>query len=113
MAEYKKSPIKFIEAFWELTPQPLVCQEAEHAHVFNCFGDFERGKHITWQQWLILIGIEKALRGEAPRRISVASGHGVGKDALLAMIIHWFLMTRKDAQIGATAPTADQLFDVL
>lgn len=112
LAEWKQSPIKYIAAMWGLTPQPLVCQE-QHEHSFNCFGDFERGKHITWQQWQILLGVEKALRGEAPRRISVASGHGCGKDMILSVLIHWFLMTRKDAQIGATAPTADQLFDVL
>lgn len=98
---------------WGLTPQPLICTVLHDHDKPECYAMFIKGKHITFQQHLILLGVEKALRGEAPRRISVASGHGVGKDALLAMLTHWFLMTRKDAQIGATAPTADQLFDIL
>src|SRR3990167_4218098 len=110
---WKNSPIAYIKDIWGLVPQPVKCGE-EHEHIeAKCYHDFIKGEHITWQQHLILLGIEKALRGEAPKRVSVASGHGTGKDALLAMLTHWFLMTRKHAQIGATAPTSDQLYDVL
>ena len=112
LKEWKQQPILFIKDIWGLVPQPLICKE-EHNHNVKCFGEFEKGKHITWQQWLILQGIEKALRDEAPRRITIAGGHGFGKSCVLAWLTHWFLMTRKNAQIGATAPTADQLFDVL
>ncbi len=110
--EWKNSPIKFIKDQWGLIPQPLECEE-EHEHTVDCFGIFERGKHLTWQQHEILLGIEKSLRGEAPRRISVAAGHGIGKSCVLAWITIWFLMTRKGAQIGATSPTRDQIYDVL
>ena len=47
------------------------------------------------------------------RRIAIRSGHGVGKTALEAWLILWFGMTRLDAKIPATAPTAHQLVDLL
>jgi hypothetical protein len=106
------SPIFFIEKMWNLTPQPLTCKEL-HTHTRTCYGTFERGKHITWQQHQILLGVERALRGEAPKRISVVSGHGIGKDGMLSWLIHWFLFTRLNAQVGCTAPTSDQMYDVL
>ena len=43
------------------------------------------------------------------QRVAVASGHGIGKTALIAWIIHWFICTRKDPQIVATANTKNQL----
>src|SRR6185436_8934481 len=42
-------------------------------------------------------------------RMAVASGHGVGKTALVAWIILWFLSTRPHPQIVVTANTAVQL----
>lgn len=112
MAEWMDSPIAFIRDMWKLVPQPLVCKE-EHEHEFKCYEGFVKGKHITWQQHQVLLGIEKALRGEAPKRVSVVSGHGIGKDALLSWLIHWFLFTRFNAQMGCTAPTSDQMYDIL
>ncbi len=47
------------------------------------------------------------------RRIAVRSGHGVGKSALLAWILLWWISTRPFAIIPCTAPTAHQLEDVL
>lgn len=47
------------------------------------------------------------------RRISVRSGHGVGKSALAAWLMVWFLLTRYDTKIVVTAPTSAQLFDAL
>lgn len=46
-------------------------------------------------------------------RLAVRSGHGVGKTALLAWLILWWLVTRFPARVAATAPTAHQLADVL
>lgn len=43
------------------------------------------------------------------RRTSVASGHGIGKTGLSADAIHWFLSTRANPAIVATANTEDQL----
>ncbi len=46
-------------------------------------------------------------------RIAIRSGHGVGKSALLAWIIVWWLITRYPAKVACTAPTGHQLEDVL
>lgn len=46
-------------------------------------------------------------------KISVRSGQGVGKTALESWAIVWFLTCRPYARVIATAPTMQQLFDVL
>ena len=47
------------------------------------------------------------------RRISVRSGHGVGKSTAAAALMLWFLLTRYPCKIVVTAPTSAQLFDAL
>jgi hypothetical protein len=42
-------------------------------------------------------------------RIAVASGHGIGKTALTAWIIHWFMATHAHPQVVVTANTMAQL----
>lgn len=42
-------------------------------------------------------------------RIAVASGHGIGKSALIAWIVLWFISTRPHPQIVVTANTKTQL----
>ena len=42
-------------------------------------------------------------------RFAIASGHGVGKTALVAWLVLWFLSTRPHPQIVVTANTAAQL----
>ncbi len=49
-------------------------------------------------------------RGE---NVSIRSGHGVGKTALLAWCVLWFLSTRPYCRIPCTAPTGHQLSDLL
>ncbi len=44
-----------------------------------------------------------------PCQIAVSSGHGVGKSALVAMVINWALSTCEDTRIVVTANTATQL----
>ena len=46
-------------------------------------------------------------------KVSVRSGQGVGKTALEAGAIIWFLTCRPYAKVIATAPTMQQLYDVL
>jgi phage terminase large subunit len=46
-------------------------------------------------------------------RISIRSGHGVGKSTLIACVMLWFLVTRFPVKIVVTAPTASQLYDAL
>lgn len=43
------------------------------------------------------------------QRVAVASGHGIGKSACIAWLIHWFISTRPDPQIVVTANTKNQL----
>lgn len=47
------------------------------------------------------------------RRLSIRSGHGVGKSAFLAITIIWFQVCYFPCKVPATAPTAHQLSDVL
>ena len=51
--------------------------------------------------------------GAGERRISVRSGHGVGKSSCAASIILWYLLTKYPAKVVVTAPTASQLYDAL
>ena len=110
---------------WTLTPQPikpeysdLVLSLVERKEFDQIkreyFERFEKGKHITWQQWLILISIENELvKGSRNIKISVSSGHGIGKSVVLAWLILWMLFCFKDSQIPTTAPTAEQMHDIL
>ncbi|HOV80811.1 MAG TPA: DEAD/DEAH box helicase family protein [Bacillota bacterium] len=46
-------------------------------------------------------------------RVAVRSGHGVGKTALEAWALLWFLFTRPFPKVPCTAPTRQQLHDIL
>lgn len=124
LIEWQSSPLSFVYDMWGLEPQPInedyfdLCQAAIDAGDWDAFKvewflEFEKGKHITWQQWMIFLAVERAIRGFGPKRITVASGHGTGKDAALAMLILWYLMCFEDAQIPCTAPSSEQLYDIL
>ena len=47
------------------------------------------------------------------RKVSIRSGHGVGKSTGAAWAMLWFLTTRFPVKIVVTAPTSAQLFDAL
>jgi hypothetical protein len=47
------------------------------------------------------------------RRISIRSGHGVGKSSCLAWVSIWFILTRYPSKCVMTAPSSTQLFDAL
>jgi hypothetical protein len=130
MTHFQDSPIYFLEYVFGLVPQPL---KPEYEIVFKIgsisegqewnsfikgikkdwFQPFEKGKHITWQQWIILLCIEKALLGKAPSKISVVSGRGIGKSSIIALIIIWFLFSFPNSQVPCTAVTADQLSEAM
>lgn len=62
-----------------------------------------------WQS-AMLRDIGEAMRtSETSVRMAVASGHGIGKTALTAWVIHWFIATRPGCAGVVTANTADQL----
>lgn len=56
----------------------------------------------------------KILRSLADNKMtSVRSGHGIGKSAVEAWAVIWFMTTRDFPKIPCTAPTQHQLFDIL
>lgn len=75
--------------------------------------ELRAGKHFTWQQFVILTAVRLGVERKAPRWISVASGHGIGKSATMSWLLLWFLMCHLDAQVSCTAPTSNQMHDVL
>lgn len=124
------SPRYFIRQAWGLTPQPLKREYVDRYSLGlqltgkrwddftksvrpEWFGTYKEGKHITWQQTLVLYGVEKGLRGECPMRISIVSGHGIGKTALLSWLLLWFLYTQLMAKAASTSPSKEQMYDVL
>lgn len=46
-------------------------------------------------------------------KVTVRSGHGIGKSAVASWAIWWYLETMENAKVPCTAPTAHQLHDVL
>jgi len=44
-----------------------------------------------------------------PYRKAISSGHGIGKSALIAMIVHWAKSTALDCKVLITAGTGDQM----
>jgi hypothetical protein len=46
-------------------------------------------------------------------RVSIRSGHGVGKTTLQAWLVLWFLLTRKNCKIPVAANSQGQLRDTI
>jgi phage terminase large subunit len=61
------------------------------------------------EAWQVEAGAALAAR----RRVSIRSGHGVGKSAFMAWVVLWFLSTHFPCKVPATAPTSHQLSDIL
>lgn len=72
--------------------------------VFGCVGDWELD---VWQQEFL-----RTIAGGVPR-VTVRAGRGVGKSAVVSILIIWFLLTRQPATILVTAPKADQIQDII
>ena len=72
----------------------------------------EHGGPREWQADILeLIGshLREPTKRFMPLRIAVASGHGIGKSALMGMITHWALSTCVNTRIVITANTEGQL----
>lgn len=122
--QFQQSPLSFVKAMWGLIPQPVKAEYQEVVSIYVAngqwkqigkqhFDNFIKGQHITWQQWLILLSVERAIIGQSSKKISVVSGHGIGKDATLSWLTLWYLFCHLNAQVGATAPTSEQIHDIL
>lgn len=59
----------------------------------------------------VFTAIREYLKSDStqPLRIAVASGHGAGKTAFVAWLIHWFMSCRPHPQVRCTANTESQL----
>lgn len=129
-AKLEHNPLYFIQKVWGLTPQPIKVEYIDRFKIglkftgkdwdkfcagvsANWFGTYREGHHITWQQTLALYGVQKALLGHIPSRISIVSGHGIGKSTLLSWLILWFLYVHPMAQVACTSPSKEQMYDVL
>lgn len=128
--QMQASPLAFVMQVWGLRPQPVkkiygdrylagLLLQGKEWDAFcasltpDWFAPYIDGKHLTWQQALVLHGVEKAVRGEVSPRISIVSGHGIGKSAISAIVVLWFLFVRSQSKVACTAPSADQMYDVL
>ncbi len=116
--KWVRSPIAWVESMFGLVPQPLkegyvvgINTDLQNIRV-DWFQPLEKGKHITWQQWVVLLAVERGILG-GKRFITVSSGHGIGKSSIMAIVLLWFLMNYKNSQVPCTAPTAQQMYDVL
>lgn len=63
----------------------------------------------TWQIDVLSSIRDKMQHDQEPVRIAIASGHGIGKSALVAWLMLWSLMTRTEAKGVVTANTENQL----
>jgi len=75
---WQKDPLMFIRDVWGLRTK----QKGT---------GFKKGLHITGQQKQLLVAVRNAVIGKGKRRISVRSGHGIGKTACLAWLVLWYL----------------------
>ena len=81
MRRYRDDPVLFTQEVIGLEPDP-------------------------WQQELL-----RAVADPQERRISVRSGHGVGKSTAVALAAVWHILMRVPSKTVITAPTSAQLFD--
>ena len=124
ITEYQQSPFPFIEAMWNLTPQKLkpemqsrfdiYFEDGRHDEITEeFFQPYIEGEELTWQQFMIIKAVERAAQNKGKLRISIRSGHGIGKTTVMAWILIWYLFCHLEAQIGATAPSHAQMHDAL
>lgn len=124
LSEISENIFSFVEFMWGLVPQPIKPEHEAFVGICINSGDFDRikkehffpfikGEHITWQQYLILSAYQKALDKTGHPEISVSSGHGIGKSASIAWMLLNFLFRFRNSNIACTAPSKEQMFDVL
>ena len=101
---------QLVDDFYSFRFDPLKCVK----YAFP-WGEGELADSTGPRQWQRekLESLRDHLTNQATRYIpyleAVASGHGIGKSAEVAFIIHWALSCWEDARIVVTANTGDQL----
>lgn len=126
----EKSSLYFIKQTFGLVPQPVKEEYKDRFAIGlllagknwdkfcstvrkSWFEDYQEGLHLTWQQSLVCHGVDKGLKGDVPMRISIVSGHGIGKSMIVSILILWFMFVHPDCQIACTSPGKEQMYDVL
>jgi len=103
-------------------PDPLAdeleqyaCDPLGFVHDAYAWGEGALSDHEGPREWQrdILAHIGRQLQDEATRcqpiRIAVSSGHGIGKSALIAMVVDWAMSTCAETRCVVTANTENQL----
>jgi hypothetical protein len=108
-AEYEQ---ELVELMADLTTDPV-------GFVEDCYewgaGELTGDGSSAPRQWQLetLAEIRDHLSNPAtrftPLRLAVASGHGIGKSALIGMVVAWAMATCEDTRIVVTANTEKQL----
>ena len=94
--EYANNPLKFIEDMFWLTPQKVLpeyetlledCRKTGDYGRINTkmFQPFTKYENLTWQQVEIVLAVARAIRWEDKKKISVKSGHGIGKSSIISI----------------------------
>jgi len=95
MVEFEHDPLGFVETMYPWEKLGTVLEKEEGPD--------------TWQAEVLVHLGEQTISVQDAIQIAIASGHGIGKTALVAWIIHWFISTRPHPQIVVTANTKKQL----
>lgn len=94
VAGFARDPLGFVRGAWEWGKGDLAGSDGPRA----------------WQtEMLDTIGQHLRKTPHEPLKISVASGHGIGKSALIGWIIAWALSTCDDCRVVVTAGSGAQL----
>ena len=94
-AGFYNNPIEFIQTVFPWGEPGTILEDEQGPDIWQ--------KNVLTQ---MALDIDKKA---ASSRVAVASGHGIGKTALISWIILWFLCTRPNPQIVVTAGTESQL----
>lgn len=106
----KNPEVALIEDIASLTHNPLA-----YARYAFPWGEGELRGHTGPREWQegvlgdIAAHLSNPETRHQPCQVAVASGHGIGKSALIAMLISWGMSTCEDCKIVLTANTEPQL----
>jgi len=93
VAQFYDDPLGFVHYIFPWGEGPLAGEDGPEA----------------WQADILAEIGRATLTSRESVRVAVASGHGIGKTALVSWIILWFISTRAHPQIVVTANTQTQL----
>lgn len=96
--KYRNDPLKFTRYMFDWGDGELKGEDGPDEWQAQVMGEIK--------DYLGRLSREKEV---GPLRLAVASGHGIGKSALVAFLITWFMSCRKNPQIVVTANTETQL----